>query len=548
MRFSMILPAGYSLATLLLILPLGIAPAGAQDRSSVLVSPSAARQLGLERMWFTQMGMGGRGRVVGLNQHVSATQAHTVFQITFDGKRYVFSQLDRDAFGKELGVEGAQAEANRKLVEIQADLDAAAKAAADKGGPAPTAVVPEITTYVVPRITLYGTSQRGTIDAIDGETGKTRWSAIVGNSRYPTTAASANDNYVALLNGSTLYVLKATDGSLVWSRMMSSAPGAGPALTDEYAYVPMLTGAVESYFLEEPKRPVAVFRSFGRTMVQPTVSVNSVAWPTDEGNLYVALAHDAGLRFRLEAKDSIESAPAFLAPERVFVTSLDGYIYSVQERRGNIVWRFTTGEPISHSPVALIDTVYAITDRGNMYAIGADDGQERWLTSGIKRYVAGNDSRLYVMDTRNNLTVLDRASGSRIGALLTNQIDVPFMNVVTDRVILATSTGMVQCLRQTDLHWPVVVNEAELARPATPTPTPTPAPTPTPGGVAPMPPAVDPFGGGADPFGAPAKPAPAPMPMPPAGAEPDPFGAPAAPPAAAPAAPAAAEPDPFAPK
>jgi outer membrane protein assembly factor BamB len=533
MRSSIIRPAGLSLTALLLGLSLGVTPAQAQVRSSVLVSPTAARQLGLERMWFTQLSTGGRGRVVGLNQHVSATQAHTVFQITFDGKRYVFSQLDRDAFGKELGVEGAQAEANSKLAEIQADLEAAAKITAEKSEPAPAAVLPAIETYVVPRITLYGTSQRGTLDAIDGETGKTRWSAVVGNSRYPTTAAGANDNYVALLNGSTLYVLKATDGSLVWSRMMSSAPGAGPALTDEYAYIPMLTGAVESYFLEEPKRPVAVFRSFGRTMVQPTVSVNSVAWPTDEGNLYVALAHEAGLRFRLEAKDSIESAPAFLAPERVFVTSLDGYVYSVQERRGNIVWRFTTGEPISHSPVALIDTVYAITDRGNMYAIDAEDGQERWLTSGIKRYVAGNESRLYVMDSRNNLTVLDRASGSRIGALMTDQIDVPFMNVVTDRVILATSTGMVQCLRQSDLHWPVVVNEAELARPAAPTTTPTPTPTPVPGAPLPMPAGADPFG--ADPFGAPGKPAPAPMP--PAGAEPDPFGAPAAPAAADPFAP-----------
>jgi len=333
-----------ALTAILLALTVGSGAAQAQSRDAVLIAPPAARQLGLERMWFTQLSLGGRSSLAGLHQHVSATQAHTIFQITFDGKRYVFSQLDRDAFGKELGVEGAQAEAQRKLAEIQADLDAAARAAADgvaadKGAAAPAAaaVLPEIQTFVVPRITLYGTSERGAIDALDAETGKARWTAMVGNARFPTTTAGANDKYVALVNGSTMYVLLAEDGSLVWSRRLISAPGAGPALTDEYAYVPMLTGAVESYLLEDPKRPVAVFRSFGRTMVQPSVSVNSVAWPTDEGNLYVALAHDAGLRFRLEAKDSIESAPAFLAPERVFVTSLDGYVYSVHERRGNVL-------------------------------------------------------------------------------------------------------------------------------------------------------------------------------------------------------------------
>lgn len=515
----------------------------AQSTGSALISTEAARQLGLERMWFTQINLDrGRARLAGLHQHVSPTQAHTVFQITFDGKRYVFSQLDRDAFGKEIGVEGAKLKADEKLAQIKLELEVAAKAAAEKvagaaakdaaaeaaPGEAPAVAaaaavevtLPTIETFVVPRITLYATSQTGALHAIDGETGKTRWSIGVGSARYPTTAASANDKYVGVVNGSSLYIVLAEDGSTVWNRHVVGAPGAGPALTDEYAYVPMLTGTVESYLLEDPKRPLAVFRSYGRTMIQPVVSINSVAWPTDRGNLYVALAHEPGLRFRVEAKDSIDSAPAFLPPDRIFATSLDGYIYCVHERRGNILWRFTTGEPIRHSPVALNDAVYAITSRGNMYAIGAFDGQERWLTSGIRSYVAGNANRLYVMDTRGNLTVLDAASGARIGALPAQGIDHPHMNVQTDRLVLATSTGLVQCLRQANLPWPVVVNEGEVARAVLPQKTPTPTPTPKPGdGGEPMPPVADPFG--ADPFGAPAKPAAAPMPA--AAAEPDPF-------------------------
>ena len=157
-----------ALTAILLALAVGSGSAQAQSRDAVLIAPPAARQLGLERMWFTQLSLGGRSSLAGLHQHVSATQAHTIFQITFDGKRYVFSQLDRDAFGKELGVEGDQAEAQRKLAEIQADLDIAAKAATEKGAAPPAAVaLPEIQTFVVPRITLYGTSERGAIDALD---------------------------------------------------------------------------------------------------------------------------------------------------------------------------------------------------------------------------------------------------------------------------------------------------------------------------------------------------------------------------------------------
>lgn len=474
----------------------------AQRAGSSLIAPQAARQLGLERMWFTQIALdGSRGRMAGLHQHVSATQVHTVFQIMHAGKRYVFSQRDLNAFGVEVGIDGAQALAEKKLAEIKADLESVADPAAKVA-----IVLPTIETFVVPRISLYATSERGMVHAIDGETGQTRWAVSVGSARYPTTAAGANDQFVGVLNGSTMYVLNAEDGAIVWSRMAIGAPSAGPALTDEYVYIPTVTGAVEVYFLEDPKRPAAVFRSFGRTLVQPVVSYNSVAWPTDTGKLYVGLAHEPGLRFRLEAKQAINSAPAFGMEDRVFAASLDGYVYCLDERRGNVLWRFTTGEPITHSPVALGDVVYAITDRGNMYAIGIADGLERWMTPTVKSYIAGNDQQLYVMDSRGNLTILAAASGSRVGSIATTGIDEPFMNVQTDRLILATSTGLVQCLRSSNLRWPMVMNFDELAAPqGVKTPTKTPAPAD----------AADP--------------------MPPAGDEPDPF-----------AAPAGAEPDPFA--
>src|SRR5688572_13524283 len=178
--------------------------------TTTLVSPEAARQLGLERMWFTQLHLDrSRGRMGGLFMHVSPTQAHTVFQITDGGKRYVFSQRDRDAFGQEVGVDGAKQRAVEKQAEIKKALELAGKADAEP---------PSIETIVVPKITFYATSERGLVHAIDGETGKTLWTSSLGNPRYPTTNAAANDKFVGVCNGSTLYVLLASDGSLVWTR------------------------------------------------------------------------------------------------------------------------------------------------------------------------------------------------------------------------------------------------------------------------------------------------------------------------------------------
>jgi outer membrane protein assembly factor BamB len=464
----------------------------AQVGSSALISHAAARQLGLERMWFTQLDLDrSKGRLAGLHLHISNTESHTVFEIVHEGKRYVFSQRDRNPFGEELGVEGAKQKADEKLAQITKELEAAGK----KDGPPIT-----IQTHVVPKITLYATSERGTIHAVDAETGRTRWSVGIGKPGFPTTAPAANEKQVAACNGSTLYVLLAEDGKLSWSRQCVSAPGAGPAMSDELIFVPMITGQIESMLVDDPKRPLATYKSYGRALVQPVLSYNSVAWPTDSGNLYVGLAHGQGMRFRLQAKDAITSPPAFLAPDKVFATSLDGYIYCVNENRGNVLWRFSTGEAIYHSPVALGSTVYAITDRGNLFAIDAATAAEIWTVGGIRRYVAGNEKRLYCIDTRGDLTILDAATGSRLGTIFAGQIDFPFLNVQTDRILLVTSTGMVQCLRESNLSFPVTHYRFEVKKAVQPAKTTTPRagdktePTPTPG-------KADPF---ADPFGAPA--------------------------------------------
>src|SRR5439155_1916510 len=95
----------------------------AQPSSSALVSPEAARQVGLERMWFTQLSLDrSRGRLSGLAMHVSATQLHTVFQIMHEGHRYVFSERDRDAFHKEIGVDCAKAAAEEKAKTLQGEM------------------------------------------------------------------------------------------------------------------------------------------------------------------------------------------------------------------------------------------------------------------------------------------------------------------------------------------------------------------------------------------------------------------------------------------
>ncbi len=489
-------------ALLILVALLTTTPMTGQAQSHAtrggLIREDVANRVGLTRTWFTRVQMdSARSRVAHVNQHVSSTNAFSAWEVTHDRGTLVFTERDLDDFGDELGKAKAEKLAREKFESLKnAKLN------------------PKLTAQVIPEITIYVMTDGGVVHAIDGQTGRTRWFTRVGNPNYPCDAPSANDHYVALLNGSTLYVLNQKNGEVAWKREVRGAPGAGPVVTDRMVFVPMANGAVEAYQLEDHRQVPWVYRSHGRAVVQPIWTGYAVAWPTDRGHLYVAEGNNAAIQFRLEASKPIVSQATKLAPSRIVVASIDGYVYCIHEQSGNLIWRFSTGEPIVRSPVVVGDHVYVVTDEDNLFRLSASNGLDQWSTTGVSGILAISQTRLYCLGQVGRMVILDRDSGSRLVSVPTESLDVQYLNNLTDRIVLGTSDGVIQCLRETQNRWPLIhapasesPDQKDDAKPA-----------PAPGAPAAAPAAADPFG--ADPFGggAPASEPPA------SGAGADPFG------------------------
>lgn len=481
-----------------LVLSLSLLADTRADIQSGLIPPAEANRYGLQRIWFTQIEVDvARGRVTHLTQHVSATESTTIYEVIHDKGKFVYRETDLDKFGRVIGKEQAKKLADVKLQDLQI-LKVDARQAAQ----------------TVPRITLYAVTDSGSIQSIDGETGRIRWKTAVGTSRYPTEAVGANDQYAAAINGSEIYLLNATNGELVWQRKVSGAPGAGPAVSDAMVFVPMINGAMEAYPLSDPRLPPVIFKSHGRAMIQPTYTGSNVAWPTDRGHLYVTGGTHHRINFRLEAKNTIVAPASAFPPNRLIASSIDGFIYCLQETAGTLLWRFSAGEPIVAMPVPYGDTVYAVTEDGTLFAIDGDLGQERWSTVHMSQVVGASRDRLYCLSDIGRLTILDRKTGSRIGSLSTEFDDLPYVNRETDRIIVGTSRGLVQCFRETAQEYPII--HIALQKPVEETPK---KPPRAQAAEAPKTSADNPFGTGPGTDGTP----------PPATAPPvDPFGTPPA--------------------
>ena len=165
-----------------------------------------------------------------------------------------------------------------------------------------------------------------------------------------------------------------------------------------------------------------------------------------------------------------------------------------------MAWRFSAGEPISHSPVAIGENCYVLTDNGGMYQLDVTTGAEKWWTPGMTKFLAASESRIYGLDNIGRIVVIDTKSGGRITTIpLQQDIDITFANFETDRILLGTKTGLLQCLHETAAERPLVHAGVEVEAKKESSEDKSDKPEDD----AAMPKDDDPFGGGggADPFG-----------------------------------------------
>ena len=414
--------------------------ASAQVTSHGILSSNSLERLGLEREWIAHLPISSiYSEIHHLTQSINPDVQVTIFEIDHDGRKVTFSSKGLDTFGKPLGVEGAKKQADQFIARL-GDLEK----------------LPEIVQHDIPDITFFIQTNSGMIHSIDGQTGRTIWSQVPGNVRYPSQKPAANNKFVAVVNGLTLYLLHRKNGELVWKRDLNGVPGAGPVFGEQGIYVPMLSGKISIYDIEDPKAPVGSFQSFGHVYNTPTATSKTVSWVTDRGFMYAGNSFDTKLRYRVEASGEILASTTYLAPHYLYFTTVDGYVYCVYERDGTTEWRFSCGQSMSEAPFPHGDAVYVLLDRGGIYRLSSQDGVVAWFSPRIKKILSVTDERIYCTDAMRRLWVLDAKTGSPITSMDIQGIDFLYTNLETDRIIIGKKTGTLQTLRASNLKYPQI--------------------------------------------------------------------------------------------
>jgi hypothetical protein len=299
--------------------------------------------------------------------------------------------------------------------------------------------------------TLFVQTGMGTVHAIDGNTGRTIWSADVGSPRHPSMPLGVSGSRVAVLNGTTLYVLTRSTGQVEFSKTMRGVPVAGAALSEEAVFVPNSAGQIETHSLiEKDHRNLANLRLEGRDFPQPAVSYLGVVAGSSRGDLGLANLSGTDLVFRLPTNYAFTASPAAWG-SRFYAGNVGGLLYAFHDSSGVEKWSFAAGSSITQSPVPLADAVYVLCEDLTMYRVSVETGREEWMAKNVRRFLATSPTRVYTLDRFGRLAVLSAQTGALVDLASIPPIAFPVTNTHTDQIFLATESGLIQCLHEIEL-------------------------------------------------------------------------------------------------
>ena len=85
-----------------------------------------------------------------------------------------------------------------------------------------------------------------------------------------------------------------------------------------------------------------------------------------------------GAKWIFKTGGPIVSSPA-VAGGVVYITSLDGYLYAVDQETGKEKWKFKSRMPIASSPAVAGETLYFVSSTGALAAIDLTTGKPKWV-------------------------------------------------------------------------------------------------------------------------------------------------------------------------
>lgn len=335
--------------------------------------------------------------------------------------------------------------------------------------------------------------------------GSLLWSQRSAASGGPINRAGIGPDLVVVPHGRSLAGLERSTGHARWHEPLSQSVSGGAAVIGNWVYVPSSAGTINRFAVhplrtpadsptaktskksakkakakkqrKESLAPVAIHAGGSENILfAPITLAEGVLWCTSDGLLVSLQPTELDWR-RLEF--SLENPPAgppVVRDRSIFATTTAGDLARVDLPGSNkelqTAWHAVLPGPAVSGPFLSGDTVVVSLGDLGIAAYSAETGSELWHTCLTGTLLAIGGGRVWLIDELGKLSAFDLADGSPRERLCLGPFTLPVVNRHSERLVLASPSGMVVSLspRATGTPTPAEAGDAAVTEPAVPAP------------------------------------------------------------------------------
>ena len=314
---------------------------------------------------------------------------------------------------------------------------------------------------------LYVQSSGGIITAFDNETGFKRWAVQLGRHNLPSQACVSNDKKVLVIVGTTLYALDKIKGELIWKLTLPNSASTSPSVDNQRLYYGTLDGSVYAYDLKKIEElhndnllpqwtNVALlwrYKAAGEITTQAISNDLTLNFASRDNSLYALTAANRKLQWQFETDQAV-SAPLGYSPGFVYLASEDFNVFCIKQDTGSVRWQFVAGLPIRKEVRVIANNCYVFPHLGGVYCISKISGERRWKKPYMEDFIGATKNLVFLTDNLGQVAIFASSDGAPIGALPLKDFPIRYGNELTDRLYMATKTGLIVCLREQNKEFP----------------------------------------------------------------------------------------------
>lgn len=211
--------------------------------------------------------------------------------------------------------------------------------------------------------------------------GQMNWAFADATGRYIASPLATEERIYAPSADGKLYALD-YNGVRQWTFTTGDALWATPAINGDRLYLPSMD---HNLYAIDPQTGAEVWRTedLGGAMVGTPALGDGVLYQGTFGGELLAIDMASGqVQQRFSTQGWVWAGPTLTEDGRLYFGDLNGYFYALNAADLSQIWSIQpeTGESraISDRPLIVNDTILIASRSGNLYAVDAANGNQRW--------------------------------------------------------------------------------------------------------------------------------------------------------------------------